>query len=83
MHCVYSVAISDNSALNFIEIIVLIRWIGTQPQIRMGVGSKAFHAGGGMRGQICLPYAKILKFYTYVSFIQLIFAATRPIIFLK
>ena len=47
MHCVYSVAISDNSALNFIEIIVLIRWIGTQPQIRMGVGSKAFHAGWG------------------------------------
>ena len=71
--------------LYFIQITVLIRWIGTQHQIRIEVirievGSKTFHARGHMRGQICLRYAKILKL---VSFIQLTFAATRPIIFLK
>ena len=30
-----------------------------------------------MRGQICLPYAEILKFY--VNFIQLLVAATEPL----
>ena len=65
---VYSVTISDNLALYFIEIIVLLRWIGTQPQIRMGVGSKTFHAMGAMRGQICHFYAKILKFYMLALF---------------
>ena len=48
---VYSFTIPNASAFYFIEIIVLISWIGTQTQKRMGIG------------QICIPYAKILKFY--------------------
>ena len=60
---VYSFTIPNASAFYFIEISVLISWIGTQTQIRMGIGSITFHARGTMRGQICIPYAKILKFY--------------------
>ena len=60
---VYSFTIPNASAFYFIGIIVLISCIGTQTQIRMGIGSITFHARGTMRGQICIPYAKILKFY--------------------
>ena len=60
---VYSLTIPNVSAFDFIEISVLISWIGTQTQIRMGIGSTTFHARGTMRGQICIPSAKILKFY--------------------
>ena len=49
MHFVYSVAISNDSAFYFIEIIVLNSWIGTQTQMRMGVSSIIFHAMRPMR----------------------------------
>ena len=65
---VYSFTISYVSAFYFIEIIVLISWIGTQTQIRMEIGSIMFHARGTMRGQICIPYAEIQKFYLSTSF---------------
>ena len=58
----YTFTIPNASAFYFIEIIVLIRWIGTQTQIKNG-DSITFHARGTMRGQICIPYAKILKLY--------------------
>ena len=61
---------------------MLISWIGTQIQIRMGIGSRTFYARGTMRGQICIPYAKVVKFYN-VNFIQLLFAATQSLISLK
>ena len=32
--------------------------------MRIGVSSITFHARASMGGQICLPYAKILKCYT-------------------
>ena len=65
---VYSFTIPNAPAFYFIEIIVLISWIGTQTQIRMGIGSITFHARDTMRGQICIPYAKILKFYMLTLF---------------
>ena len=67
---VYSSTISNASAFYFIETIVLTSWIGTQTQIRMGIGSKTFHARGTMTGQICIPYAKLLKFYMLTLFID-------------
>ena len=78
---VYSFTIPNASAFYFIEIIVIISWIGSHTQIRMGIGRITFHARGTMRGQICIPYAKILKLY--VNVIQLLFAATQPFISLK
>ena len=59
-----SPTIPNASAVYLIKILVLISWIGTKTQVRIGISSITFHTRGTMRGKMCIPYAKNLNFYT-------------------
>ena len=78
IHFVFSITISNNSAINYIEIIVLNSWIDTQTQIRMGVSSIKFNTRG-LGGVIYM--SSLCQNHKYVNFIQLLFATTLSLIF--
>ena len=62
IHFLYSVTISNDSAIYFIEISVLISWKGTLTQIRMGIASHSTPEGP-MMGQYVFFMPKTRNFY--------------------